>query len=348
MRLEKRAHVPPALIVAAPIAAVVAALLLSGVLIRMAGAPLLEAYWRILVGAFGSRLSITETLTRATPLILNGLSAAVAFRARLWNIGAEGQFYVGALAANACGTTHGLHLPAPLLIPTLLLIGAAAASLLLVPLGLRLRFGVDEVVTTLLLNFVAVLFVSMMINGPLKDPLAFGWPQSTRISAAAALPSFVAHSRLHIGLVIAVCAAGTPVARSIAHPVRVEIPDGGIESAGRTIRGRRSERRPRESCLPIGRPGGSGRCDRSDGAERLCHRRSLAGLRLYRDRGCDIAVLNPFGVILAALYVAVMFVGVDGISRALGVPSFLADVVVSLSLLTMLLAVLCASYRIRR
>ena len=89
MRFERRASIPLALLVAAPLGAIGAALLLSGFLVAIAGAPVLEAYRRILVGAFGSRLAISETLTRTTPLILTGLAAATAFRARLWNIGAE-------------------------------------------------------------------------------------------------------------------------------------------------------------------------------------------------------------------------------------------------------------------
>ncbi|MFP3786544.1 ABC transporter permease, partial [Burkholderia sp. SIMBA_024] len=78
---------------------------------------------------------------------------------------------------------------------------------LLIPLGLRLRFGVDEVVTTLLLNFVAVLIVSMMIEGPMKDPLAFGWPQSEPVPDAAVLPKVMSGMRLHIGIAIAIALA---------------------------------------------------------------------------------------------------------------------------------------------
>src|SRR6478609_2831563 len=107
MRLERRDHRPLYLVVAAPVGAVIAALAIAGILIALAGAPVFEAYWRILTGAFGTRLSATETLTRATPLMLTGLAAAVAFRARLWNIGAEGQFYLGAVAAVAVGGLHG-------------------------------------------------------------------------------------------------------------------------------------------------------------------------------------------------------------------------------------------------
>ena len=153
MRFERREHRPLYLLIVTPVIAVIAALALAGILISIAGAPVIDAYWRILTGAFGSRLSATETLTRATPLMLTGLAAAVAFRARLWNIGAEGQFYLGAVAVAAASSKLLGNLPAPILIPLLLLVGAIAGMvLILIPLWLRLRFSVDEVVTSLLLN----------------------------------------------------------------------------------------------------------------------------------------------------------------------------------------------------
>jgi nucleoside ABC transporter membrane protein len=208
MRLEPRDHLPPWLAVATPLIAVAAALAIAGGLIALAGAPVLRAYGLIVTEAFGSRLAATETLTRAIPLILTGLAAAVAFRARLWNIGAEGQLYLGAVAAVTVSSLLIPDWPPIVQIPVLLVAGAAAGMvLLLLPLWLRLRFQVDEVVTTLLLNFVAVLFVSMLIDTVLKDPMAFGWPQSLPIADNGMLPRLVARSRLHVGLVIAVVLA---------------------------------------------------------------------------------------------------------------------------------------------
>src|SRR5690606_11023355 len=103
----------------------------------------------------------------------------VAFRARLYNIGAEGQLYLGALAAVAVGGMHGgssFELPMPLLFAGMIAAAAlAGAVLLLVPALLKTRLGVDEVVTTLLGNFVVLLFVSMMLDGPMKDPMGMGW-----------------------------------------------------------------------------------------------------------------------------------------------------------------------------
>ncbi len=112
-----------------PIIAIVAALAISDILIAAAGALILEAYYQISIGSFGSRLAITETLTRATPLIFTGLAAAVAFRAQVWNIGAESQFFIGAIAVAAFGAQATAGLPPAFTIPLLMLIGAIAGMI---------------------------------------------------------------------------------------------------------------------------------------------------------------------------------------------------------------------------
>ena len=350
MRLERRDSRPATLMVVAPILAVLVALALSGVLIALAGAPVLEAYARIVQGAFGSRLALTETLTRTTPLILTGLAVAVAFRAKVWNIGAEGQLYVGALTAAFLGSQLGLAgLPSIALIPAVMIAGALAGMvLLLVPLALRLRFGVDEVVTTLLLNFVVLLFVSMMIEGPMKDPLAFGWPQSVPVVAEAQLPKLLERSRLHVGLLIAVVVA------IVVHVVQSRTAYG-LESRAAGL----NPAAARFAGVPLGRTLVKVACW-SGGLAGLAGAIEVIGVKGYVTTDLSpgygyagiivamLANLQPLAVVAAALFAAMMFVGSDSMSRALGVPSFIADVTVALSLLTMLVALLFTAYRIRR
>jgi len=349
MRFERREQRPFHLFLLTPLVAVVAALALSGILIAIAGAPVLDAYWRILVGAFGSRLSATETLTRATPLILTGLAAAVAFRARLWNIGAEGQFYIGAIAVAAASAQLLSNLPAPVLVPLLLLVGAVAGiALILIPLWLRLRFLVDEVVTSLLMNFVALLFVSMLIDGVLKDPLAFGWPQSQSVSDHAMLPKLIGRSRLHIGLAIAVALA------IIVHFIQSRTVFGlqsratGLNPAGAVFAGvPQGKTLVKVACLSGGLAGLAGAIEVM-GVKGYVTTDLSPGFGYAGIVVAMLANLNPLGVILAAIFTATMFVGADGMSRGLGIPNYIADVTVALSLLTMLTALFFTQYRIRR
>jgi len=349
MRLERRAETPLGLAIAAPFAAVILSMALAGGLIALSGAPVLEAYRRLLVSAFGSPLAITETPTRTTPLLLTGLSAAVAFRARLWNIGAEGQFYLGALAAAALGSNYGLHWPTAALIPALLIGGAiAGAVLLLAPLALRLRFGVDEVVTTLLLNFIAVLFVSMMIEGPLRDPLAYGWPQSVPIVSDAVLTKLVPRSRLHVGVLIAIGAALLLWLLQVRTVFGLENRAAGLNpSAARFAGVSLSGVLVAVACLSGGLAGLGGAIEVL-GVKGYVTKDLSPGFGYTGIVVAMLAGLHPLGVVAAALFVAAIFVGADGMSRALGVPSFIADVIVSMSLLTMLVALLFTQYRVRR
>ena len=349
MRIEQRTHRPRGLLLLAPVLAVLAALAISGGLIALTGASVLDAYGHILAGALGSRLAITETLTRATPLILTGLAAAVAFRARLWNIGGEGQFFIGAIAVAAVGAELTAGLPAALAIPVLLVVGALGGMVLMVTaLALRLRFNVDEVVTTLLLNFVAILFVSMMIEGPLRDPMAFGWPQSVPVADNATLPRLIERSRLHVGLLIAIALAVAVYLVQARTVFGMRSKAAGFNARAATFAG-----------VPLGRTLMVVAC-LSGGLAGLAGAVQVLGVRGYVTTDLSpgfgysgiviamLANLNPIGVVAAAVFAAVMFIGADGMSRAIGIPGYIADVTVALSLLTMLVALFFTQYRIRR
>ena len=155
------------------------------------------ALWR---GAFGSWYALTSaTLVRAVPLILIGLGIAFAFQAGAFNIGAEGQFYAGAIAATWIGLQVG-DLPFPLAVTLPLAAAITAGGLwIVIPIWLRHRYGVLEVISTLLLNFVAEALVSLMVLGPLQEGRGV-YPQSDPIASSARLP-FLADTRLHSGFI---------------------------------------------------------------------------------------------------------------------------------------------------
>jgi ABC-type uncharacterized transport system, permease component len=184
---------------------------LFGVLLLAAGLQLagydavaaLGALWR---GAFGSWYALSSaTLVRAIPLIIIGLGIALAFRGGALNIGAEGQFYAGAIAATWVGL-HVVGRPAAVALPAVLAAALlAGAAWVVVPVWLQLRYGVLEVISTLLLNFVAASLVSLMVQGPLQESRHI-YPQSDPIAVTARLPA-VPGTRLHAGLVLALLAA---------------------------------------------------------------------------------------------------------------------------------------------
>lgn len=349
MQFERRADVSMPALVVAPFAAIAVALVLCAGLIAAAGVNPLAAYAEMLKGALGSRLSITETLTRAVPLILTGLAAAVAFRARVWNIGAEGQFYIGALVTAALGHSLFAGLPAAAAIPLIMATAMLAGGLLLmVPVALRLRFGVDEVVVTLLMNFIVLLFVGLMVEGPLKDPMAFGWPQSVAVAADLRLPKLVPRSRLHIGFLVAIAAAAIVLVIQARTVFGAETRAAGLAPKAAAFAGVPLARRLMMVALLSGGLAGLAGSVEVLGPTGYVTTTMSPGFGYAGIVVAMLAALHPAGVVAAAIFIATIFVGADAMSRATGVPSFIADVIMSVSLLAMLTALLFTTYRIRR
>lgn len=183
-----------------PLVAVIVALAIGGVVIVMVGESPVTAYSALLQGAFGSVDAITSTLVRQVPLLLTGLSYAVAFQAGQINLGTEGQMYLGALAAGLTG--YMLHLPGPLMIPVVILAGALAGGLWGWLAGLlKSKFGISEFLTTLMMNYIANFFTQWAVNNPFKDVGMI--PQTPKIAENAWLPILVPGTRLHAGYLIA-------------------------------------------------------------------------------------------------------------------------------------------------
>lgn len=345
MRLERRTETPAWLGAAAPLGALAFTLAVTSLLVAWAGAPVGRAYALLLEGGFGSRFALTETLTRATPLIFTGLAAAVAFRARLYNIGAEGQLYAGALAAVAVST---LELPPALLFPLMVAAGALAGALLLLGPALAKLRGVDEVVTTLLLNFIVLLFVSAMLDGPMKDPGAMGWPQSVALPDELQLGKLLERSRVHTGLLGALLAAAACWALLRFTTAGFRIRAAGANPRAAAFAGIAVGRTTVLVALLSGALAGLA------GVVEVAGRTAYVTLDMSPGYGYSgiviamLAMLNPLAVVGAAIFVAGMLVGADSMSRAVGVPTYIADVIVAVSLIAVLVATMLTQYRIRR
>jgi simple sugar transport system permease protein len=187
---------------AVPAASVILALLFCAVFLALTGRQPFELYAAMLEGALGSAYGLSETAVKAIPLMLCGLGISLAFRMQLWNIGAEGQFYLGAFAATWVPLTFP-NLPAYIMLPAMVVLGMAAGALwALGPAFLRVKWQVNEIITTLMLNYVGILWVNYFVYGPWKDPKGFNFPLTAEFPAAALLPT-LAGSRIHIGLIFA-------------------------------------------------------------------------------------------------------------------------------------------------
>ena len=351
MRLEKRAGNSAVALVLAPVGAVSFTLLVSALLVLWAGAAVAQTYGLLLQGAFGSVFALSETLTRAIPLMLTGLAATVAFKARLFNIGAEGQLYVGALAAIAVGGSHGgsgFDVSPYVLFPLMMLAAALAGALLLLgPALMKLRLGVDEVVTTLLLNFIVLLLVSLMLDGPMKDPSAMGWPQSVALVGDLELSKLIPQTRVHTGLVWA-CALAVALWALMKYTVLgFDIRAVGANTRAAAFAGVPVTRTVVLVAMMSGALAGLA------GAIEVAGRTSYLTLDMSPGYGYSgiviamLAALHPLGVVAASVFVAGVLVGADSMSRAVGVPTYIADVIVAASLLSVLVATLLTQYRVR-
>lgn len=188
-----------------PIVSVLLALILCGIFIAANGMNPFPVYKKMFTGAFGTSYGLTETLVKSIPLLLCGLGVAIAYRISVWNIGAEGQFAAGAMAATAV-TIYFPDMPSYLIIPTMLVFSIAAGGIwgLLTAIP-RTYFQVNELVTSLMLNYVALLAMDYFVFGPWKDPKGMNFPGTPMFTDAQSLP-VIGDTRLHLGLLFGLIA----------------------------------------------------------------------------------------------------------------------------------------------
>jgi simple sugar transport system permease protein len=345
LRQESRTRTPAWYNLALPVEAVAVTLVLASGLIALAGANVLHAYRVLFVAAFGDAYAVTETLVRAAPMIFTGLAVAVAFRAKFWNIGAEGQLLAGAVASCAVGE---LPMPGPLAMLLMALAGMAAGALVaFIPAILRVKLKVDDVVSSLLLNSVAYYALMALIEGPWKDSLS-GYPISPPIQDSANFPVLIEGTRLHLGVLVALIAA--PVIwlvirrTTLGFKIRVtgENPEaaryGGIH-VGRVLVVTALLSGALAGLAGVGEVGGVHFQVMSDNSPRY----GYSGIVI-----ATLARLTPLGVVPAAIFHAAVMTGAEAMSRATGVPAFLSDVIQGMALIAMLVALLFTAYRIRR
>ena len=188
---------------AVPLLAIFTAMLISSLIILISGADPLRAFAALTEGAIGSQVAIVETLIKATPFLLVGLGIAVAFRGGLFYIGVEGQLFVGSAVAVIIG--YSIQLPAIIHLPLVLLGGMLGGALWAGIAGiLKARFGAHEVITTIMLNYIALRIINWAIgsDGPMRAPLT-SVPETSAVFESARLPILLADSRLHAGVLIA-------------------------------------------------------------------------------------------------------------------------------------------------
>lgn len=324
-------------------------LLAGALLLALLGANPLTTYRAMLVGALGDRYALSETLVKATPLMLTGLAVALAFRMRFWNIGAEGQLAMGGFAAAGIalfGPSALPWVPLALWLPLVVLGGFGMGALWgLLPAILKAYLEVNEIIITLMLNYIAIAWIEYLFYGPWKNPAGFGFPGTAPLPDFTWLPRLT--GRVHIGLLFALVAAGLLwflLSRTRwGYEVRLlgENPQAaryaGISVAHTTL----------------------GVMFVSGGLAGLAGMAEVAGIAHSLQQGLTLgygftaiivawlARLNPWGVLLVAFALAVLLVGGDQIQLSMGLPASVALVLQGVLFFFVLGGDIFTQYRVR-
>lgn len=344
IRLVLRGREPRWLLPVLAVLVVVLTFALTAGPIRWAGAAPLSAYQRYVITPLTSGTSIGEVLLSATPLLFTGLAVAVAFRAGFYNIGAEGQFLVGAIAATWVGITFD-GLPAVVAIPLALVAGALAGALwVLVPALLRVGFRIDEVVTTLLLNPVALLIVQGLLNGPWRNPVS-QFPESAHIGSGFDFPVIIPGTRVHLGFGIAVALAVLAWLVLARTATGLRLRAVGLTAAGARFNGVGVERAMLSSALVSGAIAGMGGVSQVCGLQGQLTGEISAGFGYTGIVVATLAALTPVGVVLVAILLGDIIVGADSASLVLQVPPQMGQVLTATLLLVTVGVLVLRRYR---
>jgi general nucleoside transport system permease protein len=206
LKLEKKLEVNLSSRLFSLFLAILGSVVVSSILIITAGKETSVAFSALLGGGFGGWESWIETLVKSTPLILTGLAATVAFRGKIWNIGAEGQLYAGAMAAFWTATTFS-GLPQVILVPLVLIASIAGGGVCgWIPGYLKAVHNVNEIIVTVMMNYIIRYLLSFMLLGAWKDPSSY-YQQTVTIPENSTFPLLFTDTRLHLGFLVAVLAA---------------------------------------------------------------------------------------------------------------------------------------------
>ena len=295
-----------------------------------------------------TQYAIGELVVKATPLLLIALGLAVCFRSNVWNIGAEGQFVIGAVAAGGVALLAD-KATGPWIVPVILLAGVAGGmAWAAVVAVLRDRFNASEILVSLMLVYVAVLVLGYLVYGPWKDPLGYNFPQTRNFDPVTSIPKLMKGSRMNIGVIIALVGAACLWVFLFRTRAGFSLQVGGLAPAAARYAGFSSRRAVWTALLVSG------------GAAGLAGGLEVAGpigqLTPYVPAGYGFAAiivayvgrLHPVGMVLSAVLMSMFYIGGELAQSRLGLPKSLTGVFQGLLLFALLACDTLIAYRIRR
>ena len=348
LRLERREQPPRALVAAAPLLALLVTAAVGAVLFALLGADPLRGLALFFVEPLGSAGALAELAIKSTPLILVALGLSLCFRASVWNIGAEGQFIVGAIAGGGVAIHVGAHPPRVIVLAVLAAGAAGGALWASIPAYLRHRFQASEILVSLMLVYVAELLLDYLVYGPWKDPEGFNFPQTILFPAATRVPRLVDGLRANIGLPIALVAALVVWVFLFRTARGFELDVFGAAPRAARYAGFPERRTFFTALLGAGALAGLAGALEAAGPLGQLTPHVPAG---YGFAGIIVAFvgrLHPLGVVLSSVAMSLFYIGGELAQSRLGFPKSLTLVFQGLLLFALLACDSLVHYRVRR
>ncbi|MER2106758.1 MAG: ABC transporter permease [Solibacillus sp.] len=329
-----------------PVASVAVALIISAIFILLNGMNPITVYSKMMYGAFGSSFGISETIVKAIPLLLCGLGVAIAYKISIYNIGAEGQFILGAIGATAM-TIYLPNLPGLLYIPLMMVMGIALGAVwglfTAIP---RTYFKVNELITSLMLNYVAILLLDYLVYQPWRDPEGFNFPGTPIFNPFQVLAN-IGGTRLHMGLIFAIITVivfafllaktrwGYELKLLGSNPIAAQ--NAGIKINKHILI---------VMMMSGGLAGFAGAIEVSGVAQRLMYGIS-PGYGYTAIIVAWLAKLNPWAMIITSLFIGSLIVGGYSV-QTIGLPSSFSSMLQGLILICLLAGEMLSKYRLKR
>ncbi|MEN8242519.1 MAG: ABC transporter permease [Chloroflexota bacterium] len=330
----------------AVLVALVAGLLVGAVVIVSSGTDATEAYGALYEGAFGTPKAVMQTILQATPLLFTGLAAVVAFRGKIWNIGGEGQFLAGAMMTTWVSIKLA-NLPQPILVPIIILAAMTGGAVWAGIAGyLRAKFRVNEIIVTVMLNYIIEFIMSYILQNHWTDPKS-SYPQSISFAPTTYFPSLF-DSKLHIGLILVLVMVLLVYLLLWKTPIGYEIRAIGVNPVAAKFKGINVTRTILLTMLVSGALAGLGGGTEIAGVH---HRLRLDISAGYGFTGILVAMmgqLNPFGAIVAAVFFGALINGSYLMQIKSQVPVALVHSIQGVILFFLVIAFVVRQYRIRK
>jgi general nucleoside transport system permease protein len=346
-RLEPRREIARGVIWVTPLLAVALTVATGFVLFTLMGYDPLAALYHFFISPVLSTYGLAELAVKATPLVLIGIGLAIGFRAGVWNIGAEGQLTIGAIAGGGVALWAWQQEGAWVL-PAMCLAGILGGmAYAAIPAFLKTRFEVNEILTSLMLTYVATLFLSLLVYGPWKDPEGYGFPESRVFSASATLPTLLSGTRLHVGALVALLAALAGWILMSRTIIGFEVKVVGQAPAAARYAGF-SQERMIWFCLLLGGAlaGLAGLFEVAGPVGQLVPVIS-PGYGFTAIIVAFLGRLHPLGVLIAGLVMALSYLGGENVQITVGLPQAVTGVFQGMLLFFLLACDVLIRYRIR-